>query len=224
MVCINSMNILAIESSTEQGTLAFFEQGQRLWGAKVESGRNHNTEVLVELEQKFAEFEQRPDLILVGAGPGNYTGVRVAISIAQGVEVVLGARAVVVPSFLSVCEEVSQPVIFGNARRSEFFQTSVNENYEMAEITIMSLEETSVFSKQYVGKPLVCFEQSEVIERQIEGSEIIYHQPEAQKLISTWLKMSDEQRAYYQKQSMEPVYLRPPNMQKSSKNHPLLSL
>ena len=220
------MNILAIETSTDFGSLAYYKGDELLWSQQIQSGRNHNTEVLEALEVRIGEAECQPELIFVGAGPGNYTGVRVAISIAQGFQMVFGAKVVLVPSFLSVCPEVPSPVIFGNARRGEFYVTQVSEALSLAPIEILDKESALSWLASHRDQNLVVYEQSEVLDAVLKEADVhaVMHQCSAEGLAEAWLVMPLDQRERYEQAAQEPIYLRPPNMQKSGKVHPLLSL
>jgi tRNA threonylcarbamoyladenosine biosynthesis protein TsaB len=67
----------------------------------------------------------RLDEIVVGIGPGSYTGLRVAIATVQGMKLALGCRALGCPSVLGYPEE--NYLVIGDARRSTFFLAEIRE-------------------------------------------------------------------------------------------------
>ena len=142
---------------------------------------------------------------------------------------VFGAKIVLLPSFLSACEEVASPRIFGNARRGEFYVTEIATGPSLAPIEIIDKESAQTWlceQKQSEQADLVVFEQSPVLNELLAENDITatHHQCSAQGLVHAWLQMTDAQRKIYESAVQEPIYLRPPNMQKSGKVHPLLSL
>ncbi|MGB5011508.1 MAG: tRNA (adenosine(37)-N6)-threonylcarbamoyltransferase complex dimerization subunit type 1 TsaB, partial [Candidatus Dechloromonas phosphoritropha] len=81
------MKILAIETSTDFGTCALWLDGvveQRI----CQSGRPHSETLLPLVGKLMADagigFNQL-DGIAFGAGPGAFTGLRIACAVAQGV-------------------------------------------------------------------------------------------------------------------------------------------
>ena len=91
------MKILAIETSTDFGTCALFNDGD-IYQRSCPPGRPHSETLLPLVRELMAEhgtgFTQL-DAIAFGAGPGAFTGLRVACGVAQGLAV--GAGLPVVP-------------------------------------------------------------------------------------------------------------------------------
>ncbi|HMJ49393.1 MAG TPA: tRNA (adenosine(37)-N6)-threonylcarbamoyltransferase complex dimerization subunit type 1 TsaB [Burkholderiales bacterium] len=80
------MNVLAIDTSGEYCSLALLMEGKVLSRDK-RVGQNHSQELLPLLDGLFAESGislKRLDGIGFGAGPGSFTGLRIACGIAQG--------------------------------------------------------------------------------------------------------------------------------------------
>ncbi|HVF36033.1 MAG TPA: tRNA (adenosine(37)-N6)-threonylcarbamoyltransferase complex dimerization subunit type 1 TsaB, partial [Candidatus Saccharimonadia bacterium] len=91
------MNLLAIETATEACSVALVS-GQTIVQRHELAPRRHAELVLPMIEQVLAEAglaRGAIDAIAVGRGPGAFTGVRLAISIAQGLA--LGLDRPVVP-------------------------------------------------------------------------------------------------------------------------------
>ena len=91
------MNLLAIETATESCSVALWHRGEVLARSEL-APRRHAELVLPMAESLLAEAglsRRKLDGIAVGRGPGAFTGVRLAVSIAQGMA--LGLDLPVVP-------------------------------------------------------------------------------------------------------------------------------
>lgn len=124
------MNLLALELSTRMASLALFVDGEavasRSWDE--ETGRNeHALEVLPILLTEAGLDLPRLDLIAVGRGPGNYSGMRVALSIAHGLALPGKTQRFAVSSgealaqATAVAHGVSPVAVVGDARRGKLW-------------------------------------------------------------------------------------------------------
>jgi tRNA threonylcarbamoyl adenosine modification protein YeaZ len=77
--------ILAIDTSTAACSAALFDSGQCIARRDEVIGRGHS-ERLVPMLDELLEG-RRADRILVGVGPGSFTGIRVGIAAAQGLAI-----------------------------------------------------------------------------------------------------------------------------------------
>ena len=83
--------ILAFDTSSEACTAALFEAaGELVARADERIGRGHSERLVPMLDQLLAG--RRPSHILVGVGPGSFTGIRVAVAAAHGLAIGWGAR------------------------------------------------------------------------------------------------------------------------------------
>lgn len=79
--------ILAIDTATQYASLALYNQDGALAEESWFSGRNHTVEVMPRLVRMLAQANLKvADLtaLAVSLGPGSFTGVRIALSIAKG--------------------------------------------------------------------------------------------------------------------------------------------
>ena len=78
------MKILALDFSTERRGVAVLDGGV-VRGAVVATGHNPSAMALVEEVLRQAGLEREAiECIVVGLGPGSYTGIRASIALAQG--------------------------------------------------------------------------------------------------------------------------------------------
>lgn len=91
------MNILALDTSTEYLSLAIL-RGEALFTRDIHAVQSHSKLVLPEIQAILAEAQlQLSDIegIAFGAGPGSFTGLRIACGVAQGLA--YGIQVPVVP-------------------------------------------------------------------------------------------------------------------------------
>src|SRR5438477_11898632 len=121
------MKILALELSSARGGLAFLNDGNADCSREWQNDRKDSGpffEYLAEVQKKFG----KPDVIIVGLGPGSYAGTRIAISAAIGLQAASQTRLVGFPSICAMeCDE-SEFCVIGDARRQTFFFARVREN------------------------------------------------------------------------------------------------
>jgi len=146
------MTILALEFSSPQRSVALARDGNVLSEAVEIGGRNTAAfgmieKVLTEAKTRREEIE----VIAVGLGPGSYTGIRAAISIAQGWQLALGTKLLGVGSVEAIATQAQAENIFGrvnvlvDAQRNEFylatFEISASGVNEIAPLHILPLAE-----------------------------------------------------------------------------------
>ena len=104
------MKLLALESSTETLSLALqTEAGQRSFNEVT--GPAASQRILPEIQRLLTEAGVKLadlDGIVYGTGPGAFTGVRVAVGVAQGLAFGAGLRVVGISSVLAVAETARQ--------------------------------------------------------------------------------------------------------------------
>lgn len=88
--------ILAFDTSSAACTAALFEDGRCIARADEQIGRGHAERLVPMLDQLLAG--RRPDRIIVGVGPGSFTGIRVAIAAAHGLAIGWGCEVAGMPS------------------------------------------------------------------------------------------------------------------------------
>jgi len=122
---------LALETSTATGSWALFQDG------KLHSQASSNGRASITLPESMArEMSDRTpmDRILVGVGPGSFSGIRVAVAVAQGLRFVWKCPLHAVRSSHALAwllPQVSFLGVFADAKRQQVFVTC----YERGQMT-----------------------------------------------------------------------------------------
>lgn len=99
--------LLALDTSTELMSIAI-THGGRLWSSTLPGGAQSSGTLLPQVLALMAQagLHMRDlDAVVFGRGPGSFTGVRTACSVAQGLALGAGCPVVPVDTLLAVAEE-----------------------------------------------------------------------------------------------------------------------
>jgi tRNA A37 threonylcarbamoyladenosine modification protein TsaB len=108
------VNSLAIENSGHYGTVAASIDSEIV----LKTGFRKAGELSVCIERAIKELPAL-DEVIVGVGPGSYTGLRIAVSIAFGLELSINCRTLGCSSVLGY--EMDSYAVVGDARRRLLF-------------------------------------------------------------------------------------------------------
>jgi tRNA threonylcarbamoyladenosine biosynthesis protein TsaB len=206
--------ILAIETSTPHASLAVFasEQGEVIWEADFTSDRAHNAVIFEPLE-KALEVASDLQAIVVGTGPGSYSGVRVGIAVANGVSLARSVPCLGISSLAALPTEngARDYRVIGDARRGEFFVIDVRDRELQGEAEMMSAEKmTALLGEADDDLAVYTLEQS-VVERFAD-----FHcqlmRPSATGLARLSSELSVEKRTQLAELPLDPIYLRAPHI------------
>ncbi len=129
------MFLLALDCSTSLGTVAL-AQGEDMENYRIirrmefAAGRGHGGTFFTALGQAMDEVRTAAEpleAILVGLGPGSYSGVRQAIAASVGLATATGARLRGVPSAVGVRHPNRFYQTVGDARRGSYYYTAVRD-------------------------------------------------------------------------------------------------
>src|SRR6058998_1479543 len=102
------MKILALEFSSSQRRVALVESDRAnttILATSHESGRESHSFGMIASAFKQARWARADiDCVAVALGPGSYTGIRVAISIAQGWQLATGVKLLGISSADAIAE------------------------------------------------------------------------------------------------------------------------
>ena len=237
------MTILALEFSSPQRSVAVLRPSDTICEVVETGGRGVNAFGMIEQVLAGAKIEREQiDVMAVGLGPGSYTGIRAAISLAQGWQLAFagseqdnrsqtmasaqrrrarGVKLLGVSSAECVAAQARLEKITGrvnvviDAQRSEFYLATY-------EITPDSLRETA---------PLKIVSLADVRARAAEGGTIIG--PEVTKWVpdgriifpraAALAELASRRNDFVAGETLEPVYLRETNFVKSPPRRPAVS-
>lgn len=201
------MNILAIECSLPQASLCLSCGDSIIFSTSWTTERNHDSFLFPALREALDRLgESSLQVILVGAGPGSYGGVRVALAAAVGISTVTGAEIAALCSWEQFSDDSS--IIISDARRGGWTvrrhdgRIEVVNTDELLFIAQSGLKLRTIENVETMVKHGITAEETELV-------------PSAEGLIKTWLHMDDERRAAAIKAPAEPIYVRPPHITKA---------
>ena len=84
--------ILGIETSTPRASLALYNRDadKVLWSRDFTTERAHNAVIFEPVSEILEQYRDQLTGIVVGVGPGSYSGVRVGIAVSNGLGLALG--------------------------------------------------------------------------------------------------------------------------------------
>jgi tRNA threonylcarbamoyladenosine biosynthesis protein TsaB len=132
--------IVALETSGRPASVAARNGGRRLF-ASLAPDRPHASDLLSTLDGLLGSLGARPadiEAVIVGTGPGSYTGLRVGIATALGLSRGSGAVLLAVPSGETVAFAELQPgsegVVLVDARQGELYYAHYRRTLDEVEI------------------------------------------------------------------------------------------
>lgn len=122
------MKVLSIETSCEQGSVSVLHHGELL-SRRIDGAANHSEAVLRDIRALLAEAGLAPaalDAVAFGAGPGAFTGLRLACGVAQGLALGAGLGVAVVGSLdaLALQADARRVFVATDARMGEVYHAA----------------------------------------------------------------------------------------------------
>lgn len=195
------MKVLALELSSGQGSIAWWENDRDPFAQAFGNDRKHSGLFFENLGRCIGEFGA-PDAIVVGLGPGSYAGVRIAIATAVGLRAASGAKLIGIASICGMETSEREYCVIGDARRASFFFGRVRDGRLMEGPSLHSLMEL----ERKIGESSVPVYASELLP-QVLKSTLAF--PSAVKLAQLACDRAGE---IAETQSLEPIYLREPHI------------
>jgi tRNA threonylcarbamoyladenosine biosynthesis protein TsaB len=155
--CENAaMNLLALETATESCSVALVH-GETVIARSELAPRRHAERVLPMADALLAEAglgKHALDAIAVGRGPGAFTGVRLAISLAQGMAMALDRPVVTISSLAALALEAPEDdaaiLAVIDARMGEIYAASYRRDDEGG---LIALDEERVCTAESLVLP-----------------------------------------------------------------------
>jgi tRNA threonylcarbamoyl adenosine modification protein YeaZ len=204
------MKILAFEFSSDHRSVALAELGAtaRILSEAAVSGIR-STPVLTLVDDALRQANESREAIealVIGLGPGSYTGVRIAIATAQGWQLARGLKLLGISSVDALAEKARQegwrgPVVLAiDAQRGEFYLA----NYDITEGNARVIEPLRLVSRGEIVHRLAAGEI-------IAGPEVTERSPNARPLFpraADLARLAVGRNDFVDGEKLEPVYLR----------------
>ncbi len=195
------MTTLAIETSTPLGSVVLLENGRTIFSEKFTAARGHSAELFASLE-RARSLITRCDRIVVGLGPGSYSGARIAIAATIGLEFGLAGEVLGIPSILAFDTTAREYIAIGDARRHSFYFARIADD-ECAEGPLL-LDAAELENKisSHAGLPVFS-------SAAIDGfPNLEICSPSAERLA----RLAELGRGISARGNLEPIYLRDPHI------------
>lgn len=140
------MKILALETSTEYCSAAL-SHDDTIIAKDTLAGQKHSEILLVMIQELLAEAEltlRQIDGIAFGAGPGSFTGLRIACGVAQGLGFAAKLPVVGISTLEALAQKISAP------------ETIVALDARMGEIYHAAYQKTSEHHWEVISPPVLC--------------------------------------------------------------------
>jgi tRNA threonylcarbamoyl adenosine modification protein YeaZ len=218
---------LVIESCTPHASISRVDAEGHIETRCFQSDRNHNA-LLFEPLADLLDSDPRPaiSLVLVGSGPGSYSGTRVGIAAAQGVAIAMVCPAIAVPSILATPSVMqgARCLAIGDARRGSYWHALI-QGHDMVEAPMLcDAAGLAATVSQAVADGAVVFSFEEIARFPLPeelASQVKQEFPDAPRLWRTWQETGEEKRRSWSAVVPQPIYLKPPHIT-PSKRAPLL--
>lgn len=199
--------VLAMELSTPHGRLALVRGGELRFAAEFASQRAHHSLLFDPLRRALQTAGNDLDLIVVGTGPGSYTGVRIAIAAAHGIALARGIPVIGWPSITVPEAAGTMPTfaIFGDARRSSYYFGVVGDGELRGSLEL--LDEPSARARLRDGGGLPVFSLDETLPAWTEGV-VARSRPSAGLLAQKAAQLPVDQVKHLSAVPIEPCYVR----------------
>ena len=200
------MTILGVEFSSPQRSVALSRDS--LVAEAVEAG-GRNTAALGMVEKVLAEIgagREEIETLVVGLGPGSYTGIRAAIALAQGWQLANGVKLLGVSSVEAIvarahAEEVTGRItVVIDAQRNEFYLAT----YDLAGAGWTEVEPLQIV-------PLAGVQARSEAGQLIVGPEVTRWFPAGRVVFpnaATLTRLAASRTNFVPGEALEPVYLR----------------
>jgi len=126
------MRLAAIETSTEWCSVALWRDGES--AALEHRAPNRHGELVLPMLARLLEraglSASQLDAVAFGAGPGSFTGLRIACGVAQGIALARGIPVIGIPTLEAIAEEsgAARVVACLDARMREVYYAALERN------------------------------------------------------------------------------------------------
>src|SRR2546430_5867249 len=146
------MKLLAFDLSTRRGTIALANEEGILSATDWPNNRRTSAPFFAALKEIIRKHGA-PATIVVGLGPGSYTGTRIAISAAIGLQATTGAALAGIPSLCAVSDE-NEFCVIGDAKRASFFFARISGGLLTSDPELLSESEVNERISSFTTIPI----------------------------------------------------------------------
>lgn len=201
------MKILALEFSSPRRSVAVLEGTTVLAEQAEAAGQSTPPLRLVELALAAAKVERGEiQCLAIGLGPGSYTGIRGAISLAQGWQLATDVKLLGVSSADCIAAQAQVDKVLGrvsvviDAQRNEFYIA----NYEIGDKSLKTMSDLRIVTLTEVES----VEKSNIL---VVGPEVVRWFSAGRTIFpraATLGQLAAERADYVSGEQLEPIYLR----------------
>jgi len=195
------MITLAIDTSTTHGSVAVVETGVLLFSEHFTADRSHSSHLFSCLERAL-QIAPRCDQIVVGLGPGSYSGVRIAISAAIGFGFGMNAKLIGISSMTALETAMTHFQTVGDARRGTFYYALIRDGICLEGPLLLTVE--ALKEKLALNSGLPIFTTDSLP----DFPEATSVRPSAEKLAH----LAEKGAGIHSIGDLEPIYLREPHI------------
>lgn len=195
---------LAIETSHARGSVAVWKEGGLVFEESFSSERSHNSQLFEPLGRALTSCVGGLSRIVVGLGPGSYTGARIGIAAAQAIAMSMEVPVVGLPSVLAV--EPTACIVCGDARRGRFFTVEVRDGRQVDELAQHDAAEIARLRAERTDLPWLTFDARSPASLPDVATTV----PQAGILARLGAALPDESVFQLEERALEPVYLAAP--------------
>lgn len=135
---------LAIDTSTSRTIVAVIDEGKVLFESFHEGATDHG-KALPELIAEALQVVPKPERVVVGMGPGPFTGLRVGIMFARTFALARGIDLKGVCSLDAIAIDQSEYTVAVDARRKEIYWASYKDGVRVAGPSVNKPDEVTGF-------------------------------------------------------------------------------
>lgn len=133
--------ILALETTSPRGSVAVLDGETLLCHEVFLSDRSHNSRLFPPLEAALEAGGHRADAVIVGTGPGSYTGARIGIAAALGLAMAFELPLFGFSSLLALSSSEPDYAVVGDARRGAHYVALVRSGRVRQEPLVVNTRE-----------------------------------------------------------------------------------
>ena len=135
---------LAIDTSTSRTIVAIIDEGKVLFESFHEGATEHGF-AITELVTKALAVCPQPDQVVVGMGPGPFTGLRIGITFARSFAMARDIPVIGICSLDAIAIDQSEYTVAIDARRKEIYWASYKDGVRVAGPSVNKPAEVASF-------------------------------------------------------------------------------